>query len=82
MGMFTFPKPISGSKGGVRLLPRGITKPVTTTLTLYEGHISPPGAHILDEVQVDRWYKAPDVSRLSIREGQLRATLFLPPGMR
>ena len=36
---------------------------------------------VLDSVNVERWYMAPGVKRIKVRDGQVRGMLFLPPGM-
>lgn len=38
--------------------------------------ISPP----MDSLTLKRWYVAPGVTRILVKEGRLRGALFLPPG--
>ena len=58
-------------------------------LSLFEGHVS-PGESLSEEgqssseqlasVTVERWYMAPRVRRIEIRQDGIVGTLFLPPG--
>ncbi|KAL1776794.1 bile acid-CoA:amino :amino acid N-acyltransferase [Sigmodon hispidus] len=38
--------------------------------------ISPP----MDSLTLERWYVAPGVTRIQVKEGRIRGALFLPPG--
>ncbi|XP_021056905.1 bile acid-CoA:amino acid N-acyltransferase [Mus pahari] len=38
--------------------------------------VSPP----LDSLTLERWYVAPGVKRIQVKEGRIRGALFLPPG--
>ncbi|TRY59733.1 hypothetical protein DNTS_026821 [Danionella cerebrum] len=49
---------------------------------VYAGHLSQGFSQIsaLETTVVERWYMAPGVERVDIRERGVRGTLFLPPG--
>ncbi|XP_052031438.1 bile acid-CoA:amino acid N-acyltransferase [Apodemus sylvaticus] len=80
MGLFWSLKP---EKPLSRLLKRNVNIPHQLHIKLcypyfpVEGIVvSPP----LDSLILERWYKAPGVTRIQVKEGRIRGALFLPPG--
>lgn len=61
-----------------------VNSPMNVLVSVYSGHISggfrtrPPLASVLTE----RWYMAPGVQRVEVKEGGVRGTLFIPPGVK
>ncbi|MED6269382.1 hypothetical protein CHARACLAT_032526 [Characodon lateralis] len=51
-------------------------------ISLLEGHVSPSEQQIteLAAVTAERWYIAPGVKRIEIRQNGVVGTLFVPPG--
>ena len=56
--------------------------PYVVHISALDGHVSPSEAQgaELAAVTAERWYMAPGVRRIEIRENTLVGTLFLPPG--
>ncbi|XP_042258409.1 peroxisomal succinyl-coenzyme A thioesterase-like isoform X1 [Thunnus maccoyii] len=73
---------VPGSQKGLRLRKMDVHSPMLVNISVYSGHIAegfreqPPLASALTE----RWYMAPGVRRIDIREKGVRGTLFIPPG--
>lgn len=75
-----------------RLRKKNVETPYSVQLSLLEGHIPVPSSHgsnkeqrqrggqELAAVTVERWYMAPGVRRIEIRQNRVVGTLFLPPG--
>uniref|UniRef100_UPI0037E75387 peroxisomal succinyl-coenzyme A thioesterase-like n=1 Tax=Semicossyphus pulcher TaxID=241346 RepID=UPI0037E75387 len=82
MGLLWSMCPEPGSRTGLRLRKRNVTSPLLVHISVYSGHVTegfrkqPPLASVLTE----RWYMAPGVKRIDIREKGVRGTLFIPPG--
>ncbi|XP_064002973.1 acyl-coenzyme A thioesterase 1 [Pogoniulus pusillus] len=62
-----------------RLVKRNVQSPFLLQLEVFEGHGDPPG-RLLAEAQHERAFLRDGVRRVPVREGRIRATLFLPPG--
>ncbi|EGW01598.1 Bile acid-CoA:amino acid N-acyltransferase [Cricetulus griseus] len=80
MGLFWSLKP---EKLLSRLAKKDVTSPYQVHIELCKPHfpvkgivVSPP----MDSLTLERWYVAPDVTRIQVKEGRLRGALFLPPG--
>lgn len=66
-----------------RLRKRNVCSPLLVNFSVYSGH------HVEDfrkraplaSTLVERWYIAPGVQRIDVREKGVRATLFIPPGI-
>lgn len=58
--------------------------PYIVNISLLEGHTSPSEGQSteLAAVTIERWYMAPGVRRIEIRQNKIVGTLFLPPGER
>ncbi|XP_069565953.1 bile acid-CoA:amino acid N-acyltransferase-like isoform X2 [Brachyistius frenatus] len=82
MGLFWGLQPASGGREGLRLRKRNMETPYTVHISLLQGHVSPSEEPIteLAAVTTERWYMAPGVKRIEIRQNGLVGTLFLPPG--
>ncbi|XP_036387775.1 bile acid-CoA:amino acid N-acyltransferase-like isoform X2 [Megalops cyprinoides] len=96
MGLFWSLLPAPGEREGLRLRKRNVETPFTVRVSLLRGHVLPPTAlgcsrdargrdtqvqeEELAAVTLERWYMAPGVRRVAIREGGVVGTLFLPPG--
>ncbi|NXG28145.1 ACOT1 thioesterase, partial [Dromaius novaehollandiae] len=61
------------------LVKRDVQTPLRLLLEVFEGHGSPPG-QLLAQAQHERVFLRDGVQRVPVREGRIRATLFLPPG--
>uniref|UniRef100_W5NGJ7 Acyl-coenzyme A thioesterase 1-like n=2 Tax=Lepisosteus oculatus TaxID=7918 RepID=W5NGJ7_LEPOC len=82
MGLLWSMKPVPGSRPGLRFRKKDVHNPVAVRISVYAGHISngfkekPALAYTITE----RWYIAPGVSRVDVKNNGIRGTLFLPPG--
>ncbi|XP_070301773.1 acyl-coenzyme A thioesterase 2, mitochondrial isoform X2 [Salvelinus sp. IW2-2015] len=92
MGLFWALQPAPGEREGLRLQKRNVETPYSVQLSLLECHIpvlpsegsnkeqQQRGEQELAAVTVERWYMAPGVRRIEIRQNGVVGTLFLPPG--
>ncbi|XP_025917449.1 acyl-coenzyme A thioesterase 1-like [Apteryx rowi] len=62
-----------------RLVKRDVRTPLRLLLEVFEGHGPPPG-RLLAQAEHERVFLRDGVQRVPVREGRIRATLFLPPG--
>ncbi|NWU88857.1 ACOT1 thioesterase, partial [Upupa epops] len=62
-----------------RLVKRNVETPFVVHLEVFEGHRDPP-VRLLAQAQHERAFLRDGVRRIPVREGRIRATLFLPPG--
>ncbi|KAL1790293.1 acyl-coenzyme thioesterase 3 [Sigmodon hispidus] len=62
-----------------RLVKRDVQTPFVVELEVLDGH-EPDGGRLLARAVHERHFMAPGVRRVPVREGRVRATLFLPPG--
>ncbi|XP_010207322.2 acyl-coenzyme A thioesterase 1-like [Colius striatus] len=62
-----------------RLVKRDVQNGLLLQLEVFEGHGEPPG-RLLAQAQHQRVFLRDGVRRVPVREGRIRATLFLPPG--
>uniref|UniRef100_A0A8C6WSA7 Acyl-CoA thioesterase 15 n=1 Tax=Neogobius melanostomus TaxID=47308 RepID=A0A8C6WSA7_9GOBI len=82
MGLLWSLRPVPGSRKGLRLRKMNVCSPLLYTISVYSGHLvvgfraQAPLASALAE----RWYMAPGVQRISIKEKAVRGTMFFPPG--
>ncbi|XP_043092930.1 bile acid-CoA:amino acid N-acyltransferase-like [Puntigrus tetrazona] len=82
LGLVWSMRPIPGSRHGLRLRKKDIFRPMEVHISVYSGHLSQgfsQQAPLATSV-TERWYFAPGVKRVNIRENNVRGTLFLPPG--
>ncbi|XP_054682500.1 acyl-coenzyme A thioesterase 5-like [Grus americana] len=61
------------------MVKRDMQSPFVLQLEVFEGHGEPPG-RLLAQAQHERAFLRDGVRRVPVREGRIRATLFLPPG--
>ncbi|CAI5688170.1 unnamed protein product [Oreochromis niloticus] len=82
MGLFWALEPALGSREGLSLRKRNVETPYMVNISLLEGHTSPSEGQRteLAAVTTERWYMAPGVRRIEIRQNNIVGTLFLPPG--
>ncbi|KAK7896809.1 hypothetical protein WMY93_022134 [Mugilogobius chulae] len=82
MGLLWSLRPIPGSRKGLRLRKMNVTTPLLYTISVYSGHLTEGFRDLtpLASALIERWYMAPGVQRISIKEGVVNGTLFLPPG--
>ncbi|XP_032361546.1 peroxisomal succinyl-coenzyme A thioesterase isoform X2 [Etheostoma spectabile] len=82
MGLLWSMRPVPGSRKGLRLRKMNVCTPLLVNISVYGGHLvegfreQAPLASSLTE----RWYMAPGLQRIQIREKGVRGTLFIPPG--
>ncbi|XP_060714747.1 acyl-coenzyme A amino acid N-acyltransferase 2-like [Tachysurus vachellii] len=91
MGLFWSLQHVTVEKQGIRLKKKDVETPYTVEVSVLEGHISPLNSskdeqvsrtneRELATVSIQRWYTAPGMRRLEIRQNRVVGTLFLPPG--
>ncbi|XP_077429723.1 bile acid-CoA:amino acid N-acyltransferase-like [Vanacampus margaritifer] len=82
MGLFWALQPAPGERDGLRLRKKNVEIPLIVDISLLDGHVSPREKEIavLAVVTTERWYMAPGVQRIDIRQNGVVGTLFLPPG--
>uniref|UniRef100_A0ABI7WKZ9 Large ribosomal subunit protein mL50 n=1 Tax=Felis catus TaxID=9685 RepID=A0ABI7WKZ9_FELCA len=81
MGLFWSLKP---EKFLTKLMKRDVmTSPFLVQIKLYDSNLPLAQIAATDpkvSVTLERWYRAPGVTRIQVQEGHLRGALFLPPG--
>ncbi|NXU59055.1 ACOT5 thioesterase, partial [Turnix velox] len=60
------------------MMKRDVQSPFLLQLEVFDGHGDPPG-QLLAQAQHERGFMSDGVRRVPVREGRIRATLFLPP---
>ncbi|XP_010745228.2 acyl-coenzyme A thioesterase 4 isoform X1 [Larimichthys crocea] len=82
MGLFWGLQPAPGARKGLRLRKKNVETPFVVHVSLLDGHVSPSERQSteLAAVTTERWYMAPGVRRIEIRQNGVVGTLFLPPG--
>ncbi|XP_071000834.1 bile acid-CoA:amino acid N-acyltransferase-like isoform X2 [Oncorhynchus clarkii lewisi] len=82
MGLLWSMQPVPGSRTGLRLRRIDVLTPMVVHISVYSGHMAEGFSKQspLAIVVTERWYMAPGVCRIDIREHGVRGTLFLPPG--
>uniref|UniRef100_A0A3Q2CF87 Uncharacterized protein n=1 Tax=Cyprinodon variegatus TaxID=28743 RepID=A0A3Q2CF87_CYPVA len=82
MGLFWSMQPAPGGREGLRLRKKNVEAPFTVRISLLEGHVSPSRGQLneLAAVSAERWYVAPEVKRIDIRQNGIVGTLLVPPG--
>ncbi|XP_057701468.1 bile acid-CoA:amino acid N-acyltransferase-like isoform X1 [Corythoichthys intestinalis] len=82
MGLFWAMQPAPGEREGLRLRMRNVKIPLIVNISLSEGHVSPrePESGRLAVATAERWFTAPGVQRIDVRQNGVVGTLFLPPG--
>ncbi|XP_040004924.1 peroxisomal succinyl-coenzyme A thioesterase-like [Xiphias gladius] len=80
MGLLWSMRPVPGSRKGLRLRKMNVCTPMLINISVYSGHEGFREQAPLASVLTERWYKAPGVQRIEIRQKGVRGTLFIPPG--
>ena len=85
MGIFWSMVPAPRQRDGVRLIKKDVTTPLTTKVTVYNGHLTVNTIHStkpdpLCTGSIDRWYMGVGVRRVVVKHGRIRGVLFLPAG--
>ncbi|XP_055046552.2 acyl-coenzyme A thioesterase 1-like isoform X1 [Misgurnus anguillicaudatus] len=82
MGLLWSMRPVPGSRSGLRLRKKDVLSPMVVHISLYSGHLSEGFRQqtALATSVTERWYIAPGVQRVDVREKGVRGTLFLPSG--
>ncbi|KAK2892625.1 hypothetical protein Q8A67_012613 [Cirrhinus molitorella] len=82
MGLMWSMRPIPGSRHGLRLRMKDIFTPMVVNISVYSGHLSQGFSQQMPLASrvTERWYIAPGVKRVDIRDKEVRGTLFLPSG--
>ncbi|NWH60395.1 ACOT3 thioesterase, partial [Geococcyx californianus] len=81
MGLFWSLAPAGMERPYQRLVPRSTRTPMKVEVLVHEGH-SPPRAipgPVVAKAEMERWFTAPGVRRIRLKEGSVRGSLFLPP---
>ncbi|KAM4666564.1 dynein axonemal light chain 1 isoform 2-T2 [Amazona ochrocephala] len=82
MGLFWSLAPAGMERPYQRLVPRSTGTPLKVEMLVHEGHTQSgafPGP-VVAKAEVERWFTAPGVRRIRLKEGRVRGSLFLPPG--
>ncbi|KAG9342294.1 hypothetical protein JZ751_016796 [Albula glossodonta] len=82
MGLLWSMRPVPGSRTGLRLRKKDVTKPMVVHISVYWGHVSQGFTETtaLACTIVERWYMAPGIQRVEVSEDGIIGTLFLPAG--
>ncbi|KAK2882946.1 peroxisomal succinyl-coenzyme A thioesterase-like isoform X2 [Channa argus] len=80
MGLLWSMRPVPGSPEGLRLRKVNVCTPMLVNISVYSGHDGFRKLAPLASVLTERWYLAPGVQRIDIREKGVIGTLFIPPG--
>ncbi|XP_071770141.2 peroxisomal succinyl-coenzyme A thioesterase-like [Centroberyx gerrardi] len=82
MGLLWSMRPVPGTRTGLRMRKMDIRTPMVVLISVYRGHVVEGFRERLPMASVvtERWYMAPGVQRIDVREGGVRGTLFIPPG--
>ncbi|XP_071357761.1 bile acid-CoA:amino acid N-acyltransferase-like isoform X2 [Trachinotus anak] len=80
MGLLWSMRPVPGSRKGLRLRKMNVCTPMLINILVYSGHEGFRDQAPLVSVVTERWYMAPGVQRIEIREKGVQGTLFIPPG--
>ncbi|KAF4095293.1 hypothetical protein G5714_024371 [Onychostoma macrolepis] len=82
MGLLWSMRPVPESKPGRRFRKNNVQTPVKVMFSVYEGHLARGFKHHipLTSATAERWYLAPEVQRVEVTEGEIKGTLFIPPG--
>ncbi|XP_063804014.1 acyl-coenzyme A thioesterase 1-like [Pseudophryne corroboree] len=83
MGLLWSLAPSVMEKPYQRLEQRSVHKsPMGIDLLVHKGHMSPRAIpkDVVARTKIQRWFCAPGVRRIRLREGAVRGSLFLPPG--
>ncbi|XP_028972875.2 peroxisomal succinyl-coenzyme A thioesterase-like isoform X2 [Esox lucius] len=82
MGLLWSMQPVPRSRTGLRLRKMNVLTPMVVHISVYSGHVTEGFSKQspLATVVIERWYLAPGVRRIDIRDEEVKGTLFIPPG--
>ncbi|KAK2867428.1 hypothetical protein QQF64_023113 [Cirrhinus molitorella] len=82
MGLLWSMRPVPESKPGRRFQKKNVQTPIKVVFSVYEEHLAKGFKHRtpLTSVTAERWYLAPEVQRVEVTVGEIKGTLFIPPG--
>ena len=85
MGMICSMQQSPGQRPGLRLFKKDVTEPQVITFTVLDRHLNLDDIYIfkpepITSTSVKRLYMGPGVTRVPIRTGRIRGTLFIPKG--
>ncbi|KAI6068267.1 Acyl-coenzyme A thioesterase 5 [Aix galericulata] len=82
MGLFWSLAPAGMERPYQRLVPRSTGTPMRVEVLVHQGHSGPGAIHgpVMAKAEVQRWFTAPGVRRIRLKEGSVRGSLFLPSG--
>ncbi|KAK5876657.1 hypothetical protein CesoFtcFv8_025990 [Champsocephalus esox] len=82
MGLLWSMRPVPGSREGLRLRKLNVCIPQPVNISVYSGHVGGcfREQDSLASVLTERWYMAPGVRRIDIKEKGVKGTLFIPHG--
>ncbi|CAG04136.1 unnamed protein product [Tetraodon nigroviridis] len=81
MGLLWSMRPVPGSRKALRLRKMDVCSPFLVNISVYSGHVTDGFMERapLAATLIERWYMAPGVRRIDVRERGVKGTLFLPP---
>ncbi|XP_067093996.1 bile acid-CoA:amino acid N-acyltransferase-like isoform X3 [Osmerus mordax] len=86
MGLFWSLQLAHGERKGLRLRKKNVETPYPIQISILDGHVTfednNNNNQELAAVTVERWYMAPGVRRMEIRQNGIVGTLFLPPALK
>ncbi|KAF7694092.1 acyl-CoA thioesterase 18 [Silurus meridionalis] len=76
-------RPVPGSRTGLRLRKSDVLSPMIFHISVYDGHMTQDFKQLTPLVTtvIERWYMAPGVQRVNVREKGVKGTLFIPPAL-
>ncbi|XP_075886043.1 peroxisomal succinyl-coenzyme A thioesterase-like isoform X1 [Nelusetta ayraudi] len=82
MGLLWSMRPVPDGRQQLRLRRTNVCSPLLISISVYAGHQAEGFRKLcpLSSSVIERWYVAPGVKRVSVRERGVRGTLFIPPG--
>uniref|UniRef100_A0A3B5A864 BAAT/Acyl-CoA thioester hydrolase C-terminal domain-containing protein n=1 Tax=Stegastes partitus TaxID=144197 RepID=A0A3B5A864_9TELE len=80
MGLLWSMCPVPGSREGLRLRKKNVSSPMLVNISIHSGHEGFRDRAPLASALIERWYMAPGVQRIDIREKGVQGTLLIPPG--
>ncbi len=83
MGLFWSMLPSPGQHKGIRFMKSDVDTPVEVKLSLYSGFLDIPAMNNkipMVTTTIERWYKASNVERITVRVGRTRGVLLKPKG--
>ncbi|XP_063073762.1 bile acid-CoA:amino acid N-acyltransferase-like [Engraulis encrasicolus] len=82
MGLLWSMRPVPGSTRVLRLRKKDVMTPMVVSISVFSGHMTQGFLEkdALATVVTERWYLAPGVQRVDVRERGVKGTFFIPPG--